>query len=96
MQTYKHPKEDRNFYSPDQEPTTDLAFNLWHVSGLDNYSIPHPLYQKRSDYAAAHGITPEAAIDILQQRVNEAQTELAELEDLARQNDIPPGALRGQ
>jgi hypothetical protein len=42
------------------------------------------------------GITPEASIEILQQRVNETQTELDELEDLARRNDIPPGALRGQ
>ena len=42
------------------------------------------------------GITPEAGIEILQQRVNEAQTELDALEDLARRNDIPPGTLRGQ
>ena len=56
MQTYKHPKEDRNFFSPDQEPTTDLAFNLWHVSGLDNYSTPHPLFVSKSQYAAAMGI----------------------------------------
>ncbi len=42
------------------------------------------------------GITPEAGIEILQQRVNETQTELDELEDLARRNDIPPGTLRGQ
>ena len=56
MQTYKHPKEDRNFFSPDQEPTTDLAFNLWHVSGLDSYSIPHPLFVSKSQYAAAMGI----------------------------------------
>jgi hypothetical protein len=42
------------------------------------------------------GITPEAGIEILQQRVNEAQTALHVLEDLARRNDIPPGALRGQ
>jgi hypothetical protein len=41
-------------------------------------------------------ITPEAGIEILQQRLNETQTELATLEDLARRNDIPPGALRGQ
>ena len=42
------------------------------------------------------GITPEAGIEILQQRVNEAQTEFDALEDLARRNDIPPGTLRGQ
>jgi hypothetical protein len=42
------------------------------------------------------GITPESGIEILRQRVNEAQAELAALEDLARRNDIPPGTLRGQ
>jgi len=42
------------------------------------------------------GITPEAGIEILQRRVNEIQTELDALEDLARRNDIPPGTLRGQ
>ena len=42
------------------------------------------------------GITPEAGIEILRQRVNEAKTELDALEDLARSNDIPPGTLRGQ
>jgi hypothetical protein len=42
------------------------------------------------------GITPEAGIEFLQQRVNETQAELDALEDLARRNDIPPGTLRGQ
>jgi hypothetical protein len=42
------------------------------------------------------GITPEAGVEILRQRVNEAQAELDALEDLARRNDIPPGTLRGQ
>jgi hypothetical protein len=41
-------------------------------------------------------VTPEAGIDILQQRVNEAQREFDALEDLARRNDISPGTLRGQ
>jgi len=41
-------------------------------------------------------ITPQAGIEILQHRVNEAKTELDALEDLARRNDIPPGTLRGQ
>ena len=42
------------------------------------------------------GITPEAGIEILQQRVTETQSELDDLEDLARRNDIEPGTLRGQ
>jgi hypothetical protein len=42
------------------------------------------------------GITPEAGIEILQQRMNEAQTELDALEDLARRHGIPPGTLRSE
>lgn len=60
--TYQHPTENRIFYGPDREPTADLPFALWHISGLDNYSIPHPLYVKKSDYAKAHGISPDAVI----------------------------------
>jgi len=56
MLTYQHPNENRIFYGPDREPTTSLAFPLWHISGLDNFSIPHPLFAKKSDYALAHGI----------------------------------------
>ena len=56
MHTYQHPTEKRIFFGPDREPTTDLPFALWHVSGMDNYSIPHALYVKKSDLAAAHGI----------------------------------------
>ncbi len=42
------------------------------------------------------GITPEAGIEILRQRVEETQSKLDALEDLARLNDIEPGVLRGQ
>jgi kumamolisin len=42
MGVYQHPTEDRTFYSPDREPAVDLPFQLWHISGLDNYSIPRP------------------------------------------------------
>jgi subtilase family serine protease len=62
MRTYQHPTESRIFYAPDREPATDLPFALWHVSGLDNYSIPHPMYVKRSDYANAHGINAEDVV----------------------------------
>ncbi|MGD0790123.1 MAG: S53 family serine peptidase [Terriglobales bacterium] len=58
--TYQHPGENRVFYAPDREPTVDLPVALWHISGLDNYSIPHPMYVKKSDYAKAHGIDPDA------------------------------------
>ena len=48
MGVYQHPTENRTFYAPDREPTLDLPFPLWHISGLDNYSIPHPLYKRRA------------------------------------------------
>ena len=62
MRTYKHPTENREFYSPDSEPVLDLQFNLWHISGLDNYSIPHPLRVSKDDFAKSHGIESEAVV----------------------------------
>lgn len=38
---YQHPTESRTFYAPDREPTVDLDVPLLHVSGLDNFSLPH-------------------------------------------------------
>jgi subtilase family serine protease len=43
LNVYQHPTEDRTFFALDREPTADLAVQLWHISGLDNYSIPKPL-----------------------------------------------------
>ena len=61
MGVYQDPQvEGRTFYATDREPTTNLPFPLWHVTGLDNNSKPHPLYVKKSDYAKAHGISPDA------------------------------------
>jgi subtilase family serine protease len=62
MGVYQHPAENRTFYAPDREPTVNLPFSLWHISGLDNYSIPHPMFVKKSDYAKAHGISPDKVV----------------------------------
>jgi subtilase family serine protease len=62
MFRYQSPTESREFFGPDREPTTTLPFQLWHVSGLDNFSNPHPLYVKKSDYARAHGIPEEKVV----------------------------------
>jgi subtilase family serine protease len=48
MGLYQHPTENRTFYAPDREPTVDLPFQLWHISGLDNYSIPKPTFRHRT------------------------------------------------
>jgi kumamolisin len=41
MGLYQHPTENRQFFAPDREPSVDLPFQLWHISGLDNYELPH-------------------------------------------------------
>ena len=62
MLTYPRATGNGTFFAPDREPTTDLSFNLWHISGLDNYSIPHPMLHKRSEWAAEHGVSPESVV----------------------------------
>ncbi len=42
LRTYQHPKESRTFFAPDTEPSVDAGLKILHISGLDNYSIPHP------------------------------------------------------
>jgi len=49
---FQHPTESRTFYAPDREPTTNLPFALWHVSGLDNFSLPHPAGLERRPASA--------------------------------------------
>lgn len=62
MNTYQHPTENRIFFGADREPTPNLTFNLWHVSGLDNFSIPKPRFVNKNQYAAAHGKYPEQVV----------------------------------
>ena len=45
LQVYQHPTEQRTFYAPDVEPSLDLAVPILGVSGLNNYSLPHPRVQ---------------------------------------------------
>jgi len=62
--TYQHPTDARTFYAPDREPTPSLGFSLWHISGLDNYSIPQPagLNKKSgSQSSATTGSGPSAS-----------------------------------
>jgi hypothetical protein len=40
------------------------------------------------------GVTPAAAIAVLEAQVSDVQSQLDQLSDLARQNNIPPGVLR--
>ncbi len=57
MQVYRHPTENRTFYSPDREPALNLAVPLKHISGLTNFSLPHP--------AVATALPTEAIANVL-------------------------------
>ncbi len=46
MVVYQHPTENRTFYSPDREPSLDLAIPVSHIAGLNDYSIPRPMYKR--------------------------------------------------
>jgi subtilase family serine protease len=62
INNYQDPTDGRIFFAIDREPTVDLSIQLWHITGLDNDSKPHPLYVKKSDYAARLGIDPDKVI----------------------------------
>jgi subtilase family serine protease len=47
MGIYHDAVQNRDFYAPDREPTVDLPFQLWHISGLDNYAVPRPALVRR-------------------------------------------------
>jgi subtilase family serine protease len=57
MGVYQHPTENRTFYAPDREPTPFLSVQLWHIAGLDNYSIPHPNVVRRNNSAEKSNAT---------------------------------------
>lgn len=46
MTEYKHPVEDRTFYSPDRNPSFQLSTPIAHVAGLDDYSIPQSMLKR--------------------------------------------------
>ncbi len=53
LRTYQHPAESRDFFAPDVEPTVDSSVPVLHVSGLDNYQLPKPLFHKMTASKAA-------------------------------------------
>lgn len=55
---YQHPTENRTFYAPDREPSLDLTVPLWHIAGLDNFSIPQQASRQGTAIDAASGSGP--------------------------------------
>jgi subtilase family serine protease len=61
LNLYQHPTESRTFFAPDREPSLDLAAPVLHISGLDNFTLPHAkdirTSQENSAQASAIGKT---------------------------------------
>lgn len=59
MRLYRHPTENRTFYAPDTEPSVASDVPILHVSGLNNYIVPHPLGLLMTPRAASstNGVT---------------------------------------
>ena len=43
MNVYQHPTENRTFFSPDRNPSLNISVPVAGISGLDNFSLPHPM-----------------------------------------------------
>ena len=48
MNNYRHPTENREFFSPDREPSLNLGVPVAHIAGLNNFSIPRPALTRAS------------------------------------------------
>lgn len=46
MNLYRNPTMNRTFYSLDREPSLALSVPVTHITGLDNFFIPHPAVKK--------------------------------------------------
>ena len=56
LRTYRHPHEPRNFFAPDSAPVIDSSLPILDIRGLDDFSIPRPLYRLRP----ANPLRPQA------------------------------------
>ena len=60
LRLYRHPRENRNFFAPDVEPSTDLPLPILHISGLNNFFVPHPASLKSIPLNRAAAARPAA------------------------------------
>lgn len=57
MNVYQHPTENRTFFSPDREPSLALNVPVSYISGLDDFSLPHPMRDVRPANAQPFSVT---------------------------------------
>ena len=57
MRTYRHPREPREFYAPDVEPSVDASVPMVSIAGLNNYVVPFPMSHPQSATGPAGSAT---------------------------------------
>lgn len=55
MNLYRHPTENRTFFSPDREPSVPANLSIVHLAGLNNFSMPKPLVKRAAMAKATRG-----------------------------------------
>ncbi|HXB60303.1 MAG TPA: protease pro-enzyme activation domain-containing protein, partial [Candidatus Acidoferrales bacterium] len=55
---YQHPTENRTFFSPDADPVISPGIPISHITGLDNFVIPHPLSKIMNQNGNSFGVKP--------------------------------------
>ena len=59
MRVYRHPAENRTFFSPDTEPSVDPDLPIQAISGLNDFVLPRPMNLKRAPLAQPDGPAPD-------------------------------------
>ena len=58
MLRYRHPKEERDFFAPDTDPSVQMELPIADVSGLNNYVLPHPQLRSIEPGSSPVGASP--------------------------------------
>ncbi|HEX7653587.1 MAG TPA: protease pro-enzyme activation domain-containing protein, partial [Verrucomicrobiae bacterium] len=53
---YRHPRQNRDFFAPDQEPSVDVTLPLLQISGLNNYALPQPHFHRTTNSLTAKAV----------------------------------------
>ncbi len=61
LRTYPHPTEARDFFAPETEPEVAAGLPVVRISGLNNFSRPHPrrTEHRASSFQAKNGSSPD-------------------------------------
>lgn len=57
MNVYRDPKREHTFFSADREPTLNLSVPIKHIQGLNDFSVPQPMFHVKKNAEAIANVT---------------------------------------